>query len=112
MDNKSILIKCSNIEFSIKGISETYGEQVWEEDSDHEDGGWFNYVLKRYDTPKINMHFICNIDVDLHPNDIYFDGKNSFMVLTPNRLMLLQPDVDEFSIPETIVCIGSLFCTD
>jgi len=106
---KEIQIKCSDINIKVVGIINTYGEQVWTDDDEHEDGGYFNYVLKKYDQPKIKVSFDCTVDVELHSGDVYWDGKNKFMSFAPNVLTLINTDVDEFTIPHTIVCIYSRY---
>ena len=109
IESQEIAIICSEIDFSIKGIAEWYGEQVWIEDDEHEDGGYINRVLKKYDVPKVDMAFTCKIDSEVVSGDIYIDlvSKNNFLAMSPNTITLINQHVDTFSIPKVLVLIYS-----
>lgn len=109
MESVEITINCTEIDFSIKGIAETYGEQVWTEDDEHEDGGYFDYVIQKYVYPKVDMAFTCKIDSEVVSGDIYIDlvSKNNFLVISPNTITLINQHVDTFSIPKVLALIYS-----
>lgn len=105
-NNKTFL--CTVIELSIAGTVTHYDEKIWVTDSNEPEGGTFQFISKRYDKPKIILHFIGEVyGANLDINSTYTDGINLFRAIDKNKIQNILVNVDSFQIPKELVCMAS-----
>lgn len=103
-----IPVKCTVIKMDIIGTETHYDEKIWVEDENEDDGGSYQTVKKKYETPQIIFDFIGEVDVDLELKGIYTDGNNLFRAVTKNQIRNYNMNTTKFEIPTSIALTVSV----
>lgn len=93
------------IHLNVDGIETHYTEQIWVDDENNPDKGYYQPVKKLYKTPRVKIDFLAKVDVDLTCGCIYSDGINNFLATSKNEICNVSPCVETFKIPKEVVCI-------
>lgn len=101
-----IAINCTVVELEINGTETHYDYKIWIEDENEDDGGSFQVVLKKYDKPKIVLHFIGEVNAELQIGATYFDGLNMFRAISNNKIQNQDNRVNTFLLPKELVCVS------
>lgn len=98
------------LHLNIKGVETHYRERIWIDDPNEDEGGMFQYVQKKHDSPKIILDFKGQTDIELIVNGAYSDGTNIFIATSKNEIRNYSTCVNSFSIPKELICISTPYC--
>lgn len=101
-------IKCTNVEFSIRGVVTHYERRKPVKTMDGDPA--FRTIKKKYKTPRTVLSFRANTDVDLIVGGMYVDPiGNKFYALTKNEIRNVESHVETFEIPQQLLFLYSTF---
>ena len=101
-------LKCTNVEFSIRGIVTHYERR---KHTYHRGGEvTFRTIKKKYKTPRTVLSFKATTDVDLIVGGIYVDPTgNQFHAVATNEIRNVETSVETFEIPQQLFFLHSTF---
>jgi len=100
-------------EFELKGIAETYSEQIWVKDDNHPSGkgGSDQAIVKYHDSPVADIDVVLEVTGDVLVTGGIYRSNNgeSYVALSGYTLRNACRHVRSFKCPESLGLVGSTF---